>query len=55
MHEVPFSTGNDGGVDREILVQHLLVSEDNLKLLMELQQKIAAGRSDEFCAYKLFL
>ncbi|PIA53825.1 hypothetical protein AQUCO_00900425v1 [Aquilegia coerulea] len=29
--------------EREILVQHLLVKEDNLKLLVELQQKIARG------------
>ncbi|XP_010245504.1 PREDICTED: rhodanese-like/PpiC domain-containing protein 12, chloroplastic isoform X2 [Nelumbo nucifera] len=28
---------------REILVQHLLVSEDNLKLLLELQQRVSGG------------
>ncbi|XP_042507243.1 rhodanese-like/PpiC domain-containing protein 12, chloroplastic [Macadamia integrifolia] len=44
-----FSTGNNvregggGGGSREILVQHLLVSEDNLKLLLEVQQKISGG------------
>ncbi|XP_048234726.1 rhodanese-like/PpiC domain-containing protein 12, chloroplastic isoform X2 [Ricinus communis] len=38
-----FSSGS-GSVDgREILVQHLLVKEDDLKLLVELQQRIAGG------------
>ncbi|XP_077241554.1 rhodanese-like domain-containing protein / PPIC-type PPIASE domain-containing protein isoform X2 [Tasmannia lanceolata] len=38
-----FSTGNNGGGGKEILVQHLLVSEDNLKLLVELQRRISGG------------
>ncbi|KAJ4971347.1 hypothetical protein NE237_004446 [Protea cynaroides] len=43
-----FSTGNNvgrggAGRGREILVQHLLVTEDNLKLLLELQQRISGG------------
>ncbi|KAJ9146594.1 hypothetical protein P3X46_028836 [Hevea brasiliensis] len=38
-----FSSGS-GSVDaREILVQHLLVKEDDLNLLLELQQRISAG------------
>ncbi|XP_058078243.1 rhodanese-like/PpiC domain-containing protein 12, chloroplastic [Magnolia sinica] len=40
---VSFSTGNNGDGGRELLVQHLLVGEDNLKLLTELQQRIAGG------------
>eukprot|EP00262_Sarcandra_glabra_P018063 TRINITY_DN6393_c1_g2_i2.p1 TRINITY_DN6393_c1_g2~~TRINITY_DN6393_c1_g2_i2.p1 ORF type:complete len:238 (+),score=39.75 TRINITY_DN6393_c1_g2_i2:48-761(+) len=40
---VAFSAGNVGKEGREILVQHLLVSEDNLKLLLELQQRIVGG------------
>ncbi|XP_031495792.1 rhodanese-like/PpiC domain-containing protein 12, chloroplastic isoform X2 [Nymphaea colorata] len=40
---VAFSTGQNGGASKEILVQHLLVSEDNAKLLLEIQKKIAAG------------
>ncbi|KAF3791960.1 Rhodanese-like/PpiC domain-containing protein 12 [Nymphaea thermarum] len=40
---VAFSTGQNGGGSKEILVQHLLVSEDNAKLLLEIQKKIAAG------------
>ncbi|KAF8398237.1 hypothetical protein HHK36_017163 [Tetracentron sinense] len=39
-----FSAGNCvGGGDREILVQHLLVGEDNQKLLVEIQQRILGG------------
>ncbi|KAF7815614.1 rhodanese-like/PpiC domain-containing protein 12, chloroplastic [Senna tora] len=38
------STNSGGGEGaREILVQHLLVKEDDQKLLLELQQKISAG------------
>ncbi|KAG9454950.1 hypothetical protein H6P81_007854 [Aristolochia fimbriata] len=43
---VSFSAGNtgEGGErEREILVQHLLVSEDKSKLLLELQQRISEG------------
>ncbi|KAG0489446.1 hypothetical protein HPP92_006309 [Vanilla planifolia] len=32
-----------GGGNKEILVQHLLVAENDLKLLIELQQRIARG------------
>lgn len=35
--------GSGGGTNKEILVQHLLVGPDNLKLLTELQKKIAEG------------
>ncbi|KAK1292569.1 Rhodanese-like/PpiC domain-containing protein 12 [Acorus calamus] len=38
-----FSTGNSEVEKREILVQHLLVREDDAKLLLELQQRIAGG------------
>ncbi|KAL5708446.1 hypothetical protein ACHQM5_019239 [Ranunculus cassubicifolius] len=38
-----FSSSNSTGGDREILVQHLLVNEDNLNLLVELHKKIAQG------------
>ncbi|TQE01915.1 hypothetical protein C1H46_012539 [Malus baccata] len=31
------------GTGREILVQHLLLKEDNLKLLVDLQQRVSAG------------
>lgn len=31
------------GGDREILVQHLLVKEDDLKLLVDLQKRILEG------------
>lgn len=40
---VSFSAGNNEGSGKEILVQHLLVGENNLKLLLELQQRIARG------------
>lgn len=38
-------TGNSslGGGDREILVQHLLVKEDDLNLLLELQRRVSQG------------
>ncbi|XP_044504958.1 rhodanese-like/PpiC domain-containing protein 12, chloroplastic [Mangifera indica] len=35
------SSGSEGG--KEILVQHLLVKEDDLKLLLDLQRRIAEG------------
>ncbi|KAJ7964978.1 Peptidyl-prolyl cis-trans isomerase [Quillaja saponaria] len=39
-----YSSGSStGGGDREILVQHLLVKEDNLKLLLDLQKRISGG------------
>ncbi|KAF9597850.1 hypothetical protein IFM89_021935 [Coptis chinensis] len=40
-----FSTGSSegGGGEREIMVQHLLVNESNLNLIVELQQKILGG------------
>lgn len=38
-----FSSGNGSGGGREILVQHLLVKEDDPKLLLELQQRISGG------------
>ncbi|KAK3035969.1 hypothetical protein RJ639_031142 [Escallonia herrerae] len=38
-----FSVGSGSGGDREILVQHLLVKEDDLKLLVELQKRISEG------------
>ena len=40
-----FSYGGNSGSGREILVQHLLVKEDDLKLLLELQWRIS-GRVD---------
>ncbi|RDY08647.1 Rhodanese-like/PpiC domain-containing protein 12, chloroplastic [Mucuna pruriens] len=36
-------SGAEGGRARELLVQHLLVKEDDQKLLLELQQRISAG------------
>lgn len=36
------SSGNSSG-GREILVQHLLVKEDDQKLLLELQQRVSGG------------
>lgn len=39
----PFSSGNSSGGGRELLLQHLLVKEDDLNLLVELQQRISAG------------
>ncbi|WOL06781.1 hypothetical protein Cni_G15515 [Canna indica] len=41
--KVCFSAGTSGMENRELLVQHLLVGEDNLKLLLELQQRISGG------------
>ncbi|KAL6202704.1 hypothetical protein ACLB2K_026409 [Fragaria x ananassa] len=38
-----FSSESSSGDAREILVQHLLVKEDNLKLLLDLQQRISRG------------
>lgn len=35
--------GSSPGADREILVQHLLVKEDDQKLLLELQQRVSKG------------
>jgi hypothetical protein len=37
-------SGVEGGREREILVQHLLVKEDNQKLLLDLQKRISAGK-----------
>jgi len=37
------SSGAEGGRPRELLVQHLLVKEDDQKLLLDLQQKISSG------------
>lgn len=37
------SPGGSSGVGREILVQHLLVKEDDQKLLLELQKRTAEG------------
>lgn len=38
-----FSGGSSSGGNKEILVQHLLVKEDDLKLLVELMKRIAQG------------
>ncbi|XP_050204100.1 rhodanese-like/PpiC domain-containing protein 12, chloroplastic [Mercurialis annua] len=38
-----FSSGSGSRDGREILVQHLLVKEDDLKLLVELQHRVARG------------
>ncbi|GMN32612.1 hypothetical protein TIFTF001_044703 [Ficus carica] len=38
-----FSAESGSGSGREILVQHLLVKEDDVKLLLELQQRISGG------------
>ncbi|XP_010908643.1 rhodanese-like/PpiC domain-containing protein 12, chloroplastic isoform X2 [Elaeis guineensis] len=38
-----FSAGSTGRENKELLVQHLLVGEDNLKLLLDLQQRISRG------------
>lgn len=38
-----FSAGRSGGGNKEILVQHLLVGEDNLQLLTELQKRVVRG------------
>lgn len=41
--KVSFSAGSSGRENKELLVQHLLVAEDNLKLLLDLQQRISGG------------
>ncbi|XP_048139518.1 rhodanese-like/PpiC domain-containing protein 12, chloroplastic isoform X2 [Rhodamnia argentea] len=38
-----FSSQSSSGNGRELLVQHLLIKENDLNLLLELQQKISAG------------
>ncbi|GAU22146.1 hypothetical protein TSUD_251730 [Trifolium subterraneum] len=38
-----YSSGVEGGGEREILVQHLLVKEDDQKLLLDIQKRVAAG------------
>ncbi|RXH83864.1 hypothetical protein DVH24_013109 [Malus domestica] len=38
-----FSAESGSGTGREILVQHLLLKEDNLKLLVDIQQRVSAG------------
>ncbi|XP_074292447.1 rhodanese-like/PpiC domain-containing protein 12, chloroplastic [Silene latifolia] len=38
-----YSTGSTSGGAREILVQHLLVKENDLQLLVELQKRVAGG------------
>lgn len=50
-----FSSGSGTGGGRELLVQHLLVKEDDLKLLLELQQRISGGEdlSDLAVEYSL--
>lgn len=52
--KVRFSSGSSGG-NKEILVHHLLVEEKDLKLLLELQQRIARGEdlSDLAVEYSL--
>ncbi|KAK8959671.1 Rhodanese-like/PpiC domain-containing protein 12 [Platanthera guangdongensis] len=52
--KVRFSAGGSGG-NKEILVHHLLVEEKDLKLLLELQQRIARGEdlSDLAVEYSL--
>ncbi|RWW32804.1 hypothetical protein GW17_00002493, partial [Ensete ventricosum] len=41
--KVCYCAGGSGRDNKELLVQHLLVGEDNLKLLLELQQRISGG------------
>ncbi|XP_010673769.2 rhodanese-like/PpiC domain-containing protein 12, chloroplastic [Beta vulgaris subsp. vulgaris] len=50
-----FTTGGSSGGDREILVQHLLVKENDLNLLVELQKRVAGGEdlSDLAVEYSL--
>ena len=38
-----FSSAGGSEDGRELLVQHLLVKEDDIKLLSDLQQRIAGG------------
>ncbi|ERM96947.1 hypothetical protein AMTR_s00074p00151110 [Amborella trichopoda] len=40
---IAFSAGRFEGENKEILVQHLLVGEQSLELLLELQKRIAGG------------
>ena len=44
------SFSSEGGSDgaREILVQHLLVKEGDVKLLVDLQQRILGGNCPRF-------
>ncbi|KAK4270435.1 hypothetical protein QN277_023471 [Acacia crassicarpa] len=42
-----FSSSSNTGGAREILVQHLLVKEDDHKLLLDLQQRISSGDRSE--------
>lgn len=42
-----FSAGSSAA-SREILVQHLLVKEDDLKLLVELQKRVFEGRNQAY-------
>jgi len=37
------SSAVEGGGEREVLVQHLLVKEDDEKLVLDLQKRLAAG------------
>ncbi|XP_024023576.1 rhodanese-like/PpiC domain-containing protein 12, chloroplastic [Morus notabilis] len=50
-----FSAESGSGGGREILVQHLLVKEDDVKLLLDLQQRISGGEdlSDLAVEYSL--
>ncbi|CAL9039089.1 unnamed protein product [Musa banksii] len=41
--KVCYCAGSSGRENKELLVQHLLVGEDNLTLLLELQQRISGG------------
>lgn len=46
-----FSSQSSSGNGRELLVQHLLIKENDLDLLLELQQRVSAGpfSSLHFC------
>lgn len=46
-----FNSESSYGDNREILVQHLLLKEDDQKLLLELQQRIAGGFLFPFCFF----
>uniref|UniRef100_A0A803N4V2 PpiC domain-containing protein n=1 Tax=Chenopodium quinoa TaxID=63459 RepID=A0A803N4V2_CHEQI len=52
-----FTTGSSSGGDKEILVQHLLVKENDLNLLVELQKRVAGGEdlSDLAVEYSICL
>ncbi|XP_020274543.1 rhodanese-like/PpiC domain-containing protein 12, chloroplastic isoform X3 [Asparagus officinalis] len=41
--KVMFSSGRSDGGNKEILVQHLLVGQDDVKMLTELQKRISEG------------